>query len=70
MTPRSHRLHVSGHRYLMRRAEAALLLGDPDTDPGSVAAPRIWFGCGAVLAVVALAGWAVLPMLGAAHPGG
>lgn len=67
---RSDRLRISGHRYLMRRAEAALLSGDLDGDPGSVAAPRLWFAGGGVLAAVALAGWAVLPMLGAAQAGG
>lgn len=70
MTARSDRLRISGHRYLMRRAEAALLTGNLTDDPDWVATPRRWFAGGAILAAVALAACAVLPALGPARPGG
>jgi len=58
-----HKLQVSGHRFLMRRMESALLYGDTGGDAGSVAAPRLSFAVGGVLAAVALAACAVFPML-------
>jgi Type VII secretion system ESX-1, transport TM domain B len=64
MTSRApHKLQVSGHRFLMRRMEGALLYGDSGGDAGSVAAPRFSFAVGGVLAVVALIASAVIPAL-------
>jgi ESX secretion system ATPase EccB len=58
-----HKLQVSGHRFLMRRTEGALLYGDAAGDAGSVAAPRLSFAVGGVLAAVALTACAVIPAL-------
>jgi hypothetical protein len=58
-----HKLQVSGHRFLMRRMESALLYGDAGGDAGSVAAPRLSFAVGGLLAAVALTACAVIPAL-------
>ncbi len=62
-TPASRKLQLSGHRFLMRRMERALLYGDVSSDAGSVLAPRISLAVGAVLAAVILAAGMVLPQL-------
>ena len=58
-----HKLQVSGHRFLMRRMEAALMYGDAGGDAGSLAAPRLSFAVGAVLAALVLTACAVIPAL-------
>jgi hypothetical protein len=56
------RLQLSGHRFLMRRTEHALLYGDVDT-AGSVVAPRLSFALGGVLAAIIIAGHVVFALL-------
>ncbi len=64
MTARvSRQLRVSGHRFLLRRLESALLYGDPDSDTGSVAAPRFWYAFGIVPTVLIAAGHLLMPLL-------
>lgn len=59
----SRRLRVSAHRFWLRRAEAALLYGDPDDDAGSVAAPRLWYAVGVVASALIVAVRALVPVL-------
>ncbi len=59
----STRLHVSGHRFLLRRIERALLGRDIDAVDESVRAPARSLITGAVIAVCLLAGCAVLAVL-------
>ena len=64
MTARvSRQLRASGHRFLLRRLESALLYGDPDSHAGSVAAPRFWYAFGTVPAALIAAGHLLLPLL-------
>jgi type VII secretion protein EccB len=57
------RLHVSGHRFLLRRIERALLGSDIDAVDDSVRAPGHSLIAGAVIAIILLAGCAVLAVL-------
>lgn len=57
------RLHVSGHRFLVRRLECALLGRDIHLATGSFRAPAQSLVAGAVIAVILLAGCAVLAVL-------
>jgi type VII secretion protein EccB len=57
------RLHVSGYRFLLRRLECALLGRDIRAVNEAIRAPALSLMAGSVLAIVALAGCAVLAAL-------
>ena len=57
------RLHISGHRFLLRRLECALLGRDIHVVDESVRAPAQSLIAGAVIAIVLLAGCAMLAVL-------
>jgi type VII secretion protein EccB len=56
-------LHVSGHRFLLRRLECALLGGEVHAAGGRLRAQSVSLSVGCVLAVVAMAGCALLALL-------
>lgn len=56
-------LHASGHRFLVRRLECALLRGDISTVDGSLRAPPAALALGCVLATIAVAGCAFYTLL-------
>lgn len=60
---RTTRLHTSGHRFLLRRLECALLGRDIHDVDESIRAPTQSLMAGSVLAVILLAGCAVLAVL-------
>lgn len=57
------RLHVSGHRFLLRRMECALLRRDLRTVNDPIRAPAFSLLVGCVLATIALAGCAIVGLL-------